>query len=231
MAPGQFLGEATGARTDQFSFCVALYEALYGARPFGGDSALQRLNNISEGRIQPVQEDRKVPAWIRRAVLRGLKADPAQRWPSMAPLIAALEDDPAARHRRRLLAGAGLALLVAMVVGVMQVIRHRREEVDREISAHLHDAALASSAGKAKDTDVRLLRRRAFAAFDAADRARGEALWREVLGLVPAADGAYERAERAYETALVLDAARSAVRAELPDLLYQHLLFARRLRR
>ena len=64
---------------------------------------------MTEGVLEPTPEDREVPAWIRRAVLRGLKADPAQRWPSMAPLIAALQDDPAARHRRRLVA-ARLAL-------------------------------------------------------------------------------------------------------------------------
>ena len=34
MAPEQFLARATDARTDQFSFCVALHEALYGERPF-----------------------------------------------------------------------------------------------------------------------------------------------------------------------------------------------------
>src|SRR5207248_3210289 len=111
MAPEQFLDEATDPRTDQFSFCVALYEALAGQRPFAGSSAMQLLNNVSEGQLQPVPEDRDVPAWIRRAIVRGLAADPSQRWPSMAPLIAALENDPAVRHRRWTLAGAGLTLV------------------------------------------------------------------------------------------------------------------------
>ena len=67
MAPEQIAGRATDARTDQFSFCVALYEALYGERPFDGESLLQLLHSVSEGDLEPVPENREVPTWIRRA--------------------------------------------------------------------------------------------------------------------------------------------------------------------
>jgi formylglycine-generating enzyme required for sulfatase activity len=231
MAPEQFMGEPTDERTDQFSFCVALYEALYGERPFTSESVFRLLHDVAEGRLLPVPDDREVPAWIRRAVLRGLKSDPAQRWPSMASLIAALEDDPAVRRRAWLLAGAGLAALVAVALGLGQMVHRRRQEVERQVGGLLRDAAASSATGRARDADARDFRRRAFAAFDAGDRLRGEELWRQARASVPEADGAYERAERAYETALVLDPARSAVREQLADLLFDHLQLARELRR
>src|SRR5439155_23577657 len=148
-----------------------------------------------------------------------------------APLIAALEDDPAARHRRRSVAGVALALVLAGAVAVAQVARHRHQAVEREIGRHLDDAALAAHTGLAKAAELRELRRRSFAAFDALDRPRGEELWLQALALVPDADGEFQRAERAYETVLVLDSARAEARGELADLLYQHLRLARELRR
>jgi serine/threonine protein kinase/formylglycine-generating enzyme required for sulfatase activity len=231
MAPEQFLGEPTDARTDQFSFCVALYEALYGERPFAGETVLRLLRNMTDGTLQPVREERDVPAWIRRVLARGLSAGGAARWPSMAALIAALEDDPATRHRRRLLAGVAFALVVLSVLAVSQLIRQRRLQVERQIAARLDDADRSSRVGRAQAVELRQLRRRAFAAFDLPDRVEGEALWTNALAMFPIVDAAYEHAEQAYEAALVLDPSRAAVRASLADLLYQHLLLAEEVRR
>jgi formylglycine-generating enzyme required for sulfatase activity len=149
----------------------------------------------------------------------------------MAALIATLEDDPAARQRRRLVTGAVAALVLAGAVALTQAARHRRQAFEQEVSRHLGAAAAAVEDGRARAREMRALRRRAFDAFDAMDRARGEQLWGRALALIPAADGAFQKAERAYETALVLDPARADAQRALVGLVTDHLRLARELRR
>lgn len=111
MAPEQHLGQGCDARSDQFSFCVSLYRALYGTRPFDGKLYSELKANIIGGHVKPPPADTDVPAWLRDVVLRGLAVDPARRWPSMDALIAALLADPAARRRKRALAALGVVAL------------------------------------------------------------------------------------------------------------------------
>ncbi len=112
MAPEQFAGTGGDARSDQFSFCVALYEGVYGRRPFAGDNALALMSNVVAGTVTEPPADARVPSWIRRILLRGLSTDPKQRFGSMTELLAALGHDPAVR-RRRWLTAATAALFVA----------------------------------------------------------------------------------------------------------------------
>src|SRR5262249_38524762 len=53
MAPEQMRGAPLDARSDQFSFCVALYEALYGRRPFAGERLFDQYNAIVAGQVRP----------------------------------------------------------------------------------------------------------------------------------------------------------------------------------
>lgn len=105
MSPEQFAGRSLDARTDQFSFCVALYEGLYAERPFRGrGKALAEA--IKSGVVGAAPRDAKVPAWLRKILLKGLSVDPAQRFASMDALLAALLDDPLAKRRKVALAVA-----------------------------------------------------------------------------------------------------------------------------
>jgi eukaryotic-like serine/threonine-protein kinase len=114
MAPEQYERGPVDARADQFSFCVALYEALYGERPFAGDSLHALMFAVLQGRVREPPAGSSVPVGLRRVLIRGLAHDPDQRWPTMDALLVRLRRDPAVLRRRRLvvasLLGAGLVL-------------------------------------------------------------------------------------------------------------------------
>ncbi|HEX5057784.1 MAG TPA: serine/threonine-protein kinase [Kofleriaceae bacterium] len=103
----QLRGEPLDARSDLFSFCVALYETLYRQRPFAGDSIEELAKQIEDDRVQPPPRASRVPAWVHRILVRGLSSRPEARFSSMAELLAALGRDPA-RLRVRALAAVGI---------------------------------------------------------------------------------------------------------------------------
>ncbi len=114
MSPEQHLGQPTDARTDQFSFCVALFEALYGLRPFAGETVATLALEVTTGRVQSPPRGAKVPAFVHAALLRGLRSRPDERFASMGELLAALARDPRRRVLGRLaLLGAACAALAA----------------------------------------------------------------------------------------------------------------------
>ena len=95
MSPQQLNAEAIDACADQFSFCVALHEAMYGKRPFSttaqGLAAIPSLIDEIKGGAPPAPVDSTVPQAIHDAIARGLAFEPEDRWPDMDTLIAALE--------------------------------------------------------------------------------------------------------------------------------------------
>ncbi len=111
MAPEQYLCEPTDARSDQFAFCAALYEALYGERPFEGRTFEETAQAVVTGRVRDAPEGARVPSWIRRVLLRGLSAEAAMRYPSLDALLAELDADPSARARL-VLVGLGVSFAV-----------------------------------------------------------------------------------------------------------------------
>jgi len=117
MSPEQHRGEATGARSDQFSYCVALYEGLYGERPFGGDTEEAVKEAVLAGRVREAPSDTRVPAWLRRALLPGLSVDPKDRYASMDDLLVALDRDPRRQGTRWLALAIAAFVVVASYVG------------------------------------------------------------------------------------------------------------------
>jgi eukaryotic-like serine/threonine-protein kinase len=111
MAPEQRRGEALDARSDQYAFSVALFEALTGSHPHRAD---------------PPRMRGKLPGWVQRVLARGMAPEPGQRFPDLEALLAELRNHPL-RVRRRVLAlglglgTAGLGLVVWLGLSPSQV--------------------------------------------------------------------------------------------------------------
>jgi tetratricopeptide (TPR) repeat protein/predicted Ser/Thr protein kinase len=154
MSPEQHQGLPVDPRTDQFSFCVALYEALYGTLPFQGDTYRELADAVLAGRIEPALRGTSVPTWLRRVITRGLAVHPADRHASMDALLAELSRDRVRTRRRVAVAAAMLALAGAGVGAYAQ---------GRARAAAVCDGAEARLAG-AWDDDTRAHMQTAFEA-------------------------------------------------------------------
>ena len=155
MAPEQHIAARVDARTDQFAFCIALYEALFGVHPFPAKNYVQLSLSVLGGKVDAMSGRHEVPVRVRKAILRGLSVDPAHRFPSMDELLVALSTDPELRRRRRV----GLALLAGGVAGVLGLVgvevfggtppcenaeRHVTEVYDDQARADIRAAFLAT---------------------------------------------------------------------------------------
>ncbi len=91
MAPEQHLGEPADARSDQFSFAVALYEAVHGSRPFRGEDIRTLSLAIVRGALQRPERPRvAIPPWLDALLVRALRVAPQARFPSIEALLEVL---------------------------------------------------------------------------------------------------------------------------------------------
>src|SRR6185437_14158091 len=130
MAPEQFFGANTDARTDQFSFCVALYEALYGERPFAGKKLSELTANVVQGTVREATAGTKVPFWVRRILLRGLRSAASERYPTMGELLEALGRDPRATRKKWAVGAAVVALPLVVGLGVWRGVANQQAVCD-----------------------------------------------------------------------------------------------------
>jgi tetratricopeptide (TPR) repeat protein len=164
MAPEQLEGHGADARSDQFAYCVALWEALHGRRPFAART-LDELREVTrEGRILPSPRA-AVPRRIERVLLRGLRPVAADRFPSMDALLHALRRasqprlSPAGLAIVFTLAGIGLAALAGAPDGpecAAQDLAGVWDEPTRDAAARAFEGTKAAGApdawSKTRDT-------------------------------------------------------------------------------
>ncbi len=125
MAPEQFTGGNVDPRTDQFNYCVALYEALYGTRPYKGKSFDELGDNVCDGKVRPPPPGTRVSRAMRVILLRGLSVKPGDRYPTMDHLLEDLGRDRARMWRNLGISAAALAAALGLGLFADLVVRDR----------------------------------------------------------------------------------------------------------
>jgi len=123
MAPEALRSGGGDARGDQFSFCVALHEALYGARPFAARSADELAAEVARG-LPAENRAARVPPQLRAVLRRGLAAAPGDRYPSMRDLLGDLRRRLELRRVARIAAAATGVLGVAVGATLLLAVHH-----------------------------------------------------------------------------------------------------------
>jgi predicted Ser/Thr protein kinase len=208
MAPEQHRGAAASARSDQFSFCVALYEALYGCRPFAGRAPAEIAEAIEAG--APAPPPHRAPAALFRVLGRGLDADPSRRWRTMDELLGALEG--AGRRPRRIAAAAAIAVAaVAGLAGFWSLSDDPAAEAEAAAARCVDDeTAIEGAWSPARKAEIA-------AAFAAIDRPHATENWRRIAATL---DGYVARYRDGREQAC---RATHLERTQSPELLRERL--------
>jgi tetratricopeptide (TPR) repeat protein/predicted Ser/Thr protein kinase len=167
MSPEQHDNRGIEARSDQFAFCVTLYQALYGRKPFAGKSTEEIKENVLAGRIVTPPRGAKVPRWLQRIVMRGLEVDPEKRYPSMNALLVDLHRDVSRRRWRIAMAAVAVALVGTAALVPVYIARSRsqlcqggEEQLatvwNGAIARTMRDGFLATSRAHAAETHERV---------------------------------------------------------------------------
>jgi len=152
MAPEQFEGSRVDARADQFAFCISLHEAIWGVRPFAGDTMAELAASVLRGHTTLFEEEPRITLAphqidaVRAVIQRGLATDPEGRFPSIrelserlrcVPEVAMPSKRPGSRSPRIGFAGAALGVGAS---GFLLFLSPRRDDTTQHVSeAAVHD--------------------------------------------------------------------------------------------
>ena len=135
MAPEQHNASTISPASDQFAFCVSLWEALAGQRPFAGQTYGELAGNVVVGRVRPPPATATAPGRVFDVLRTGLRVKPEERHASMESLVEALQASPA-----RMLKRIGIGVAIASAVGGIAYAAVRPEP---EIAGACDDAGSA----------------------------------------------------------------------------------------
>ena len=133
MAPEQHQALQATALSDQFAFCVSMWESLFHQHPMvpaGLDLSSPFAAGVAilDGTIIEPPANHRVPASLVRLLRRGLSLDPAQRWPSMQALLAELV--PPVRRSHWPLISAGVITLAAAGIALWALTEKHTAKID-----------------------------------------------------------------------------------------------------
>ncbi len=178
IAPEQYLGRTSDARSDQFAFAVTLFRALFKQRPFPGESPIELFQSVTEGKVSiPPVGPSTAPRWVLKVLLKALNVDPTQRYAGMEEMLQALGKDPRIAVQRALTVVATVGLIVVAGVTYARALNQQSlvcQGLERPIRSlwndtvekNLQGAFLGTGETYAADTWARV--RTSFDTFDRA---------------------------------------------------------------
>ena len=157
MSPEQHRRQTPDARSDQFNFCASLYWAIYGTSPLEGlermylrrhqqptdddhtstvDTAGGAVDDDGPTLVKEFPKEPRLPASVRRTLVRGLSLDPEQRFSTMEELLKQLSYDPRVAQRRWAIGAVGALVISGAAFGYQRAI-NRHSQVCRGAETRL----------------------------------------------------------------------------------------------
>lgn len=109
-SPEQLDGDPVDPRSDQFSLCVTLFEAVHGFRPFSGRTVLELSEQMATRDLAQGKPRHRVPRWLAKLLRRGLSPRPDDRFANVGEIAAILRAHLRPGPWRAMAAGMALAL-------------------------------------------------------------------------------------------------------------------------